>query len=218
MRRLQNKYVNEFFDKTQAKAKQHHREMLFIAFIPTLIITAYTFYINSPMSESKIILMPLLSIFFYVLSYGSTILAVDCWSIAEMVSPRVQGRYRKVRTFFSLLTDAPTRQEFLRATKLYSDVVEKNGIENYLSLSEFMKKFYDGQEKQNRKIDETLAEVMRQLGINRLAFEKEHNLRVEAEGKRDKEKQKNQKLTRLIITLSKTIIKLREIIKKLKGE
>jgi len=218
MRRIRNKYVNEFYDRANTKQRQYSKKTYTIALIPTLLLTVYILSIPANWNNSHLILLPLATIGIYVFSIAGVIVALDCWTIAEMISPNVLGRYRKVKTFLSLLANSPTRQEILRATKLYSDIVEKNGIKDYHSTSEFMKTFYDRLGDQDKKINEVLAEAMRQLGINRLAFEKEHNLRLQAERERDNEKQLNKKLTRRIVTLSGIIINLRAIIKKLKGE
>lgn len=153
MKYLQNKLVNEFFDRTEVKATQHKKAMFAIALIPTLLMFAYIFSLYDVIQTPLLILLGFSLSAVYLVSIGAAILAVDCWVITEMVSPNVKSRYKKLRTFVQILTDSPTRQEVLRVIKMFGDVIEKNGIENYQSTSEFMKNFYDSQESQNRKIE-----------------------------------------------------------------
>ena len=159
MKYLQNRLVNEFFDRTEVKATQYKKTMLAIALFPTLLMSAYIFLINDTIETPLLILLGFALVSVYLVSVGATILAVDCWIIAEMISPNVKGRYKKLRTFIQIVTNSPTRQEVLRVTKLFADIVEKNGIENYQSTSEFMKNFYDNQESQNRKIESLQKQI-----------------------------------------------------------
>lgn len=138
MRRLHNKTINEFYDKANAKQKKHSRNTYLFALIPTVLLTAYILSIPANWDHSHLILLPLAIMSIYVFSIAGSLVLLDCWTIAEMVSPPIFGKYRKAKTFvrrfkilFSLLDDMITRREFLRATKLYSDIAQKNGIENY---------------------------------------------------------------------------------------
>lgn len=159
MKYLQNRYVNEFFDRTQVKANQHKKFILFIAIIPTVLMNAYIFQINDSIQPPLAILLLIATTAIYFVFVGASILAVDCWIIAEMVSPSILGKYKKLKTFVQIVMNSPTRREVLRVTKLFNDVVEKNGIENYQSTSEFIKNVYDKIENQNRKIESIQQQV-----------------------------------------------------------
>ena len=152
MKYLQNKIVDEFFDKTEVKVKQHEKAILVVALIPILLMTLYIFHINNSIETPLLILLGIAMTAVYLTFVGAGILAVDCWVIAEMVSPSVIGRYKKFRTFVQIVMNSPTRQEILRVTKLYNDIIEKNGIENYQSASKFVNNVYDRLDKQDHAI------------------------------------------------------------------
>lgn len=153
MRYLRNELVDEFFDRSQVKAQQHKKSIFLTALIPTFLIAVFISHSSQFFEFPLIIITGMILSTLYLIFVGGSILVVDCWVIAEMTSPSVKGRYKKLKTFVQIVTNSPTRQEVLRITKLFNDVVEKNGIENYQSTSEFIKNFYDKQEIQNKKIE-----------------------------------------------------------------
>lgn len=152
MRVLQRKIINEFYDRSEEKLARYTRKMFGFALIPTILLTIYIIALNPQFGIPEFTLLGIVMSGVYAISFGGIILALDCWSIAEMVSPPVLGRYRNFRTFVKIMMDSPSRREVLRVTKLYNDVIEKNGFENYKTTSEFFKKFYDKQEQQDYAI------------------------------------------------------------------
>jgi len=130
---------------------------------------------------------------------------------------RLQDLKTKIVTYIEDLPDE-LKNESIDPTKVYLAI---DKAEESLQQVRELKTLQD---EDRKKINETIHEVMRQLSINRIAFTKTYNLKVESERERDQLRQeKDNEIKKLRIELETAVtsistdkIKIAELEKRIK--
>ncbi|MDE1819048.1 MAG: hypothetical protein KGI19_10655 [Thaumarchaeota archaeon] len=219
--------------QTRIKARQHKTRTFLIAFIASALLT-YGFYaIGLIQHDPRYTNIPLpVSTFLVGFNSFTALLIIQliilyCKSAGEYTAPKVVDGY------WTLVSKALIRnkvkkdlsdgtweyiKEHRKHDPLYQADLEDIRTESDTKLESIKIEFNKRLENAKTEYDKKLDDIVRAYRIRTLAWEKERNLGKQARRERDYERQLNQKLTRLVIILSKIIIDLKAVIKKLKGE
>lgn len=215
---MSSQFLHEVCQLTRAKARSHYKFLIILWCSLSALLTFTFFYLGvvqkDPLYGDLPVGMsaPLIIIGSFNMLGFFSIGILFLKSLGECSAPKVVEGYWNVASKFIL------RERFKKNMA--------NGIWDYVKLHRKHDPIYQADlqkleekiELNNKHNDQKIDSVIREIRIKNLALEKERNLRKQAERERNQAIQRSQKLTRLIIILSKSIIKLRKEIKKPRGE
>lgn len=210
--------------QTHIQTRQHRKRLSLISAIFTALLTFAWYEMGiiqtSPMYRD---LSPIIGLGFtlfqtFIAIFIIQIVMIYFVTAGKYTAPKVINGYWKVHSKLVI----PEKVRMLTA----------NGIWEYIKLHRKHDSLYQADLERLRtemddklktkadknEIDEVRAEFERKMKVKDLVIRKEHNLRIQAEWERDKEKNEKEKWVKVNRVLLKAIFKLREEIKKLKGE
>lgn len=151
--------IKQFFREVDKKAthkKETHGWLimpisLFLAFFTTIYFTKNAIFV-SPFEFALLegLLIATFSLMFYIMGNFGLLL----WAFSEQSYPPVQGKFANIKRVVKIIINIPNANQLLKALRLLNDVLDKNGFEDYLSATQFMKNVYDRLDMQDKKIEE----------------------------------------------------------------
>jgi|GEM_PF-4519811 len=148
---------NEFTEKIRAKDKIARWLALCscLLAIPSAIYFSLGLPSRASFSPFGDAFLPIVfGITFFYVYFWLGIIGLFCWSMYEIVSPRVQTRYSKIKALVNVLMNTPDKDSFLTAIKMFNDIQEKTGIKEYWEISEIFANVYKRIRTQGERIDE----------------------------------------------------------------
>lgn len=148
-----SKFFSELGKKTTQKRKRHGGIIPPLAILLGFFLSIYftktsVFYSPTEFLFIEGFLIAIFSYAFYIVGNLGLLL----WAFSELSYPPVQGRYAKFKRIVKIFVTLPNPEQLLRVFRLLNDMLEKNGFDDYLSTTEFMKNVYNRLDTQEQEI------------------------------------------------------------------